>query len=103
MNYRRLRPNLVRFLVVAGVREAGETPLHLGSRITLHRGFSRSGASSIARTYPGDDTLAKISHLHACIRHHRRQFLQIVELLSAGALSTPFHARILRHAARRGQ
>lgn len=88
---------------MVGVREAGETPVHLGSGVTLHRGLARSGTNAPARTYPVDDALAKVFHLHARIRHHRRQFLQIVELLSAGALSTAFHARILRDAARRGQ
>lgn len=66
-----MRIDLVLFLVVASVREAVETPLHLGARASLHRGFPWPGANPNGDADVRHDTLAEILDLHAGARHHR--------------------------------
>lgn len=101
--FRYVRIDLVLFLVVAGIREAVETPLHLGTRASLHRGFPWPRASPDGHAYVRHDTLAEVLDLHAGARHHRSQFLQVLEFLSPRAFPSSFYARSFRHGSPRGK
>lgn len=66
-----MRVDLVLFLVVAGVREAIETPLHLGTRASLHRRLPWPRTNPNGHADIRHDALAEVLDFHAGARHHR--------------------------------
>lgn len=93
---------VVHRVAVAVVRAAVQAPDHLGTGTALHpAGHRHHDARSPAhrRHHP----LARLLHLHACLRHHRRQLLSLLELLPAGALPGQLSTAQLPPPDRRGK
>jgi len=76
---------MVRVLAVALLREAESSSHYIGQRVELHRiVFGRR--QTVSRANSNEYALERIFHLHARVRHHSRQFLPVVELLSTCAV-----------------
>ena len=80
-----MRAHVVPGLAVVSVRETPVAPNHLGEGAAVHRGLVRNPDYPTAHANPKNNSVALVSHLNACLRHHCCQFLQIMEFLSSYA------------------
>jgi len=85
LNFRSVGADMVRILVVAVLREAEPPSHHIGQRVELHR-IVVGRRQTVCRADNPQHALERIFHLHARVRHHSRQLLSVVELLSPRAV-----------------
>lgn len=85
LHFRSIGPDMVRILAVAVLREAEPPSNYIGQGIELHR-IVVGRRQTVSRADNPQHALERIFHLHARIRHHSRQLLQVVELLSSRAV-----------------